>query len=23
MGYIFANEHLMNGFELGKFIEIK
>ena len=23
MGYIFANEHLMNGFESGKFIEIK
>ena len=23
MGYIFANEYLMNGFESGKFIEIK
>ena len=23
MGYIFADEHLMNGFESGKFIEIK
>ncbi len=22
MGYIFANEHLMNGFESGKFIEL-